>query len=1245
MALGLQTASSLLVVFFLVLAADIMGLFSRKNHFHVDGRTVLITGGSQGMGRGLGKLLAQKGANVVIVARNTKKLEEALEYISAAKVNPSQRFHYISADVTKPEENDRVLAEVTAWNNNQTPDIVWANAGMSIPRLLLDAPVEELRQQMDINYFATVFLAQSTLRAWTKHTASADTKPPLPRHFIMTSSSAAFVGVAGYAPYSPTKAALRNLADSLRQEVQLYNGGRLHSSGSPNPEIKIHCVCPGTITSPGHTFEQTVKHPVTMILEEGDPAQTEDEVAAVAVKELEKGYYLIATNLLAKAMRAGTLTGSPRNNWFVDTMFSWATSIAWLFIQPDLEGKVWKYDADIDALDEIIMAVDIRERKTVGCSYYVAREEKLYLMEDMKLGDVETIDALKLQINPTVVLVGTRADDSILDKLDPERRSLGSVDGSHDQFALPYLLEIRPTVEFNYDSGKNKLTHLKVGPDQGPNVTFTIPGDVQASGAYGDEEDVGRQEHLLRLQGWINLDNRISVGCAGAVLAYVQRRRAVTFLQGDRAAADLFRVSTIEMFTLAKTMFVNMDTLLSLQILQSESHPNSHNQGPTKSSSGSKEGLSVYGLFHYLAKTPQGRILLRQYFLRPSLDPAVINKRLDAISVFLRPDNSAPVNQIVQSLKKIKNMRVTMVNLRKGVNAGPGKKQGITSGLWARIRLFAYHMLKIKDAFQEMNAGENLRIRNHILETVEFQRLAQVGRRVTDIIDFEQSEHQHRTVVRMGVDEELDNMKQTYDGIELLLSQVANHIAEGIPAVLGASINVIFFPQIGFLITVPLDPDTGHGMYEGSDQDAWERMFTSEEQVYYKNDNMREMDDHFGDLHGLICDKEIEITHNLAQYVLEFEDVFVKASDICAELDALLALAQGARMHKLVRPKIVDDNVIQIKAGRHPLQELTVPSFVANDTLIVGNSEPDTEVSHGSSGIPTSERSNAPTSSAAMDGPNVLILTGPNFSGKSIYMKQVALIVYMAHVGSFVPAESARIGLTDKILTRIATRESVSRIQSAFMIDLQQVSLALNLATPRSLLVFDEFGKGTSANDGAGLVCGVFEYLLGLESKCPKVLGATHFHEIFEEGYLVHYQALQFGHMEVRVEEDRNNIDEQITYLYNFGLGRSVSSFGSICAALNGISREVVARAEQLILMSVRGEDLVSACSIMPAHERAELEEAECVARAFLAADVGVDADGDARQLLDDVLAATVSTTYGSATANTDTMSTSEAMS
>lgn len=170
-----------------------------------------------------------------------------------------------------------------------------------------------------------------------------------------------------------------------------------------------------------------------------------------------------------------------------------------------------------------------------------------------------------------------------------------------------------------------------------------------------------------------------------------------------------------------------------------------------------------------------------------------------------------------------------------------------------------------------------------------------------------------------------------------------------------------------------------------------------------------------------------------------------------------------------------------------------MPSFVPNDVFLVGG--PGGDETNGQESLETVTASDlarhpiAPESSASM-----LVLTGPNYSGKSVYLKQAALIVFMAHVGSFVPAESARIGLTDKILSRVITRETVSRVQSAFMIDLQQISLALSLATRRSLLIIDEFGKGTESSDGAGLACAVMEHLLGLGSERPKVIGATHFH-------------------------------------------------------------------------------------------------------------------------------------------------------
>lgn len=272
-----------------------------------------------------------------------------MQILQAAAKRPDQRFQSISADVTDPAESGRVLAEVTQWNHGQPPDIVWANAGAAVPGLFADTPIDTLRSQMDINYWAAAYLAHATLNMWTKKSTPAlanvqSESSAAPRHFIMTSSSVAFVGVAGYGPYAPAKAAMRSLADTLRSELNLYNGARRHDA-TPGPpvDMKVHVICPGTILSEGHTKENETKHPVTKILEEGDPAQNEDEVAAAAIKGLERGGYLITTQFLGHAMRASALGGSPRDSWIVDTVFSWITSIAWLFIGPDMERKVYNY--------------------------------------------------------------------------------------------------------------------------------------------------------------------------------------------------------------------------------------------------------------------------------------------------------------------------------------------------------------------------------------------------------------------------------------------------------------------------------------------------------------------------------------------------------------------------------------------------------------------------------------------------------------------------------------------------------------------------------------------------------------------------------------------------------------------------------------------------------------------------------------------------------------------------------------
>jgi len=354
-------------------------------------------------------------------------------------------------------------------------------------------------------------------------------------------------------------------------------------------------------------------------------------------------------------------------------------------------------------------------------------------------------------------------------------------------------------------------------------------------------------------------------------------------------------------------------------------------------------------------------------------------------------------------------------------------------------------------------------------------------------------------------------------------------------------------------------------------------------------------------IHTPICrhaevfkDREIELVYALTTKVLEHETAIVDTSNICGEIDSIVALATGARNYLFVPPQMTTANIIHIEGGRHPLQELTVPSYIANGFSIaggIGDKDDRDDIILQDSGS---------TLVQSVETPSTLIMTGPNYSGKSVYLKQNALIVYMAHIGSFVPADRAIIGLTDKILTRISTRESVSRNLSAFMIDLQQVALATTLATRRSLVIIDEFGKGTNSVDGAGLACGIFEYFLSLGSHRPKVLGATHFHEVFESGFLQERPELTFGHMEVHVDTNTEVVEDQITYLYNFVSGRSMSSFGTCCAILNGIDASIVERADELVLLAARGEDLIAACAKVSPGEAKELEDAEKIARQLL---------------------------------------------
>ncbi|OKL60142.1 3-ketodihydrosphingosine reductase tsc10 [Talaromyces atroroseus] len=317
------------------------------NQFPVNGKTILITGASEGLGLSVAVQLAQKGANVVIVSRSLQKLEVAIAAIKAAAASPSkQRFHYIIADLTNADAADRILDDTTTWNNGVAPDVVWCCAGYCHPGLFIDVPIQTLRDQMDTVYWTSAYTAHATLKRWLAP-VSRDIKTKdqqSPRHLIFTSSAAAFFTVSGYSPYSPAKAAMRNLSDVLVQEIEIYNGARRKKdANAPATDVKIHIVFPMGMTSPGFENEQKLKPEITHIMEEADKPQLPEEVATIAIKGLERGDFQVITNAVGQIMRTTALGSSPRNNILFDTASSWLSGIVALFIIPDLAKKAFNY--------------------------------------------------------------------------------------------------------------------------------------------------------------------------------------------------------------------------------------------------------------------------------------------------------------------------------------------------------------------------------------------------------------------------------------------------------------------------------------------------------------------------------------------------------------------------------------------------------------------------------------------------------------------------------------------------------------------------------------------------------------------------------------------------------------------------------------------------------------------------------------------------------------------------------------
>ncbi|MBA3806480.1 MAG: DNA mismatch repair protein MutS, partial [Acidobacteria bacterium] len=279
-----------------------------------------------------------------------------------------------------------------------------------------------------------------------------------------------------------------------------------------------------------------------------------------------------------------------------------------------------------------------------------------------------------------------------------------------------------------------------------------------------------------------------------------------------------------------------------------------------------------------------------------------------------------------------------------------------------------------------------------------------------------------------------------------------------------------------------------------------------------------------------IAELESSLFRQVCAEVSKNRAELLAAASSLAYLDTVASLAEGAAANAYARPIIVDSPELYIKDGRHPVLESSIESgsFIANDVEL-----------------------------GSEDAPQIALITGPNMSGKSTYLRQTALIVLLAQTGSFVPAKEARVGLCDRIFTRIGLYDRIGSGESTFMTEMTETAQILHHASPRSLILLDELGRGTSTYDGLAVARAVLEYIHNHSQIRSKTLFATHYHELTELARVL--PRLRNLHVEIAEE------GTELVFLYKISPGVALKSYGVYAAKLAGLPRPVVRRAEELL--------------------------------------------------------------------------------
>ncbi|XP_077862967.1 mutS protein homolog 5-like [Saccoglossus kowalevskii] len=718
----------------------------------------------------------------------------------------------------------------------------------------------------------------------------------------------------------------------------------------------------------------------------------------------------------------------------------------------------------------------------LGLAFYDTESCQVQLMMDVvETEDFQILKRVKQQILPTCVITSSKQDDRLIKALTCKVNDLGELI-EDENTAID--VQILPSLDFSLEVSKRRILNVSLP---------CIP------------EDYTESERTIYLTSLVPFEHVNMVRATGGLLKYLDKRRIGVELEESDIRVPILGLKT---FSLHNMVLVDDNTYSALQIFHKEHHPSIYKFG----GSGSKEGLSLFGIMNR-TKSVIGSKMLRLWFLRPLQDVQILKERQDAVAFFLSPRNIEVVTSLQDCLRHIKHVSRILTRMRMAQ---------ASIGDWQALYKTAYNAIYIGDLCRAQS--NNIMIFKKIANSFS-EDLHRIANLISKIVDFDESAVLNRFVVKPNVDQDLDEKKRTYNGLPDFMTKVAKEELKKLSSDI-KECNVIYLPQLGYLLAIPRTPDMKEEQHFHID--GLEFMFLSNNMVHYKSASTRELDAMLGDTQCEITDHETSIMHRLQDTVLEHSQVLFAVMEHAAELDCLISLAVCASDSNYIRPELTNDNQLIIQGGRHPLQELCVNPFVPNSTASGGNHS------------------------------KMKFLTGPNSSGKSVYMKQVGLIVFMAHIGSFVPAESASIGIIDRIFTRIHTRESVSVGLSTFMIDLNQVSVALRCATERSLVIIDEFGKGTDIVDGIALLCASLQHWLQMNTQCPHVFVSSHFHTIIQQRLLPNSSQLSFQTLEAL--QDGNDL----VFLYQLIDGHATCSYAHHIAAVAGLPDKLIHRAKHV---------------------------------------------------------------------------------